>query len=363
MALILVCPTAFKGTLSAAAAADAMATGVRQAGGHQIDRIPLSDGGNGLLDSVGAALGARRFSARVSGPLGDRLDAAWIAAGSLHVVETAEANGLHLVTPGRRDVLRASTYGVGELLRAAAADLDDARLVVGLGGSATVDAGAGMARALGWRLLDGAGRPIQPGGAGLGSLATIESPDKPPIPRPTVLADVTNPLLGPEGAAPVFAPQKGATPRDVDQLARGLERWARIVERDLGRDVAGIEGAGAAGGLGAAFAALLDAPPVPGAAWVLDAVGFDDRLARADAVVTGEGAWDDQSGMGKVVGEVLKRADAAGVPALLVAGSIEGDLPGSVAGKPGGGRTLDERDLARLTCDGLRGLLARRGTP
>lgn len=362
--MILVCPTAFKGTLPATAVAEALAEGAREAGLTTIETLPLSDGGNGLLDAVQSALGGRRLEVRVSGPLGEPVRAAWLDTGALRVVETAEANGLHHVPSDRRDPLRTSTFGVGELLRAAeGAPGHPAPLVVGLGGSATVDAGAGMARALGWRLLDARGEPIVAGGMGLETLAAIEPPDEPQVRPPLVLADVTNPLLGPAGAAPVYAPQKGASPREVERLARGLERWARVVERDLGRDVAMIEAGGAAGGLGAAFAALLDAPPVRGAPWVLDAAGFDARLARADVVVTGEGAWDAQSSMGKVVGEVVERARAKGVPVLLVAGSIAGDLPPGVVGLAGGARSVDEAGLARLTRDGLRALLRHRGDP
>ena len=371
---ILVCPTAFKGTLSAIEVADAMAAGARAVDGVSADDVmvlPLSDGGNGLLDALGAAAGGETRTARVPGPDGRPVRARYLVQDDRVVVETAEACGLHLVPPGRRDPLLTTTIGVGALLLEAAAALPhrDAGLVIGLGGSATVDAGAGMAAALGWTFLDDEGEPIVPCGSGLLRLRHVLPPVRRPLPsRLRVLADVTNPLLGPLGAARVYGPQKGASPRDVSVLERALARWVEVIERQraegsspnratpspnraetpspdraedrAGSDAAGepgptrtsaglgaLEGGGAAGGLGAAFAALLDAPPERGAAWVLDALGFDARLATARAVVTGEGEWDAQSSMGKVTGEVAARARAAGVPVLVVAGRVSAPLP------------------------------------
>jgi glycerate 2-kinase len=369
--MILLCPTAFKGTLSAAEATAAMARGAeRVVGAGRTRRIPLSDGGNGLLDALAAARPGSWRSTEVSGPAGRPVLARYLEQGTDGVVETAEACGLHLVAPAERDPLRTTTRGVGELLLAAAgggrgscgATLAADRLVVGLGGSATVDAGGGMASALGWRLLDDQGAPVAAGGAGLLRLAAIEPPATPPLLPPlVVLADVTNPLLGSDGAAAVYAPQKGASPADVDRLEEGLARWAELVLRDLGRRVAGLPGAGAAGGLGAAFAAYLDAPPRPGSTWVLDAVGFDGALSEAEVVVTGEGGWDVQSSMGKVTGEVVERARDAGVPVLLVAGSIRGQLPRGVEAATGGGALLDGPAIARLVAERLPALLGSRG--
>jgi glycerate 2-kinase len=378
--MILVAPAPFKGTLSASEVAAAMMTGAAaaQAAGaapgqeSEIRRMPLSDGGSGLLDALSAARAGVTAATPVTGPMGDAVTASYLVQGVDAVVETAEACGLHLVPPHRRDPIHATTRGVGELLLAAAgsgggacgARLAAERLVVGLGGSATVDAGAGMATALGWRLLDAAGRAIPPGGAGLLDLAAIEPPAVPPLLPPVlVLADVDNPLLGPNGAAAVYAPQKGAGPSDVALLEEGLARWSELVLRDVGRRVADLSGAGAAGGLGAAFAAYLDAPPGPGSGWVLEAVGFDDLLARATVVITGEGSWDRQSSMGKITGEVVRRAREAGVPVLLVAGRIEGELPRGVGGATGGGATLDAAAIAGLVRDGLGALLQHRRDP
>jgi glycerate 2-kinase len=371
--MILVCPTAFKGTLSPREAATALAAGARAvAGTLAVREVPLSDGGNGLLDAMQGLVGGAFRTVAVKGPLGDTVEARYLVQGIDAVVEAAEACGLHLVPASRRDPMRATTAGVGELLQAAAgaagaacgAPLAAERLAVGLGGSATVDAGSGMAAVLGWRLLDPAGAPIPPGGQGLEKLAAIVPPERPPaLPSVVVLADVTNPLLGPTGAAPVFGPQKGASPEQVERLEAALARWADRVERDLGRRVAELPGAGAAGGLGAAFAAYLGAPPRAGAAWVLDRADFDGLLAAAVAVVTGEGAWDEQSSMGKVTGEVVTRAQAAGVPVLLVAGSVRGTPIRGVEMVSRDGALLDAAELAGLVRERLPALLQGRRVP
>lgn len=362
----LICPTAYKGTLTATEAAVAMAKGARSAAPDLELRLqPLADGGNGLLHALESAAGGRGKGARVAGPLGTSVTTRFLIQDGQAVVETAEACGLHLVPKPLRDPLRASTRGVGELLLAAAAEVPPGgRLVVGLGGSATVDAGAGMAIALGWRLLDDDGAPIPPGGAGLLRLATIEPPSEPPpLPPLIVLADVTNPLLGPMGAARVFGPQKGARPLDVERLERGLEQWARVVTRDLGADVGATPGAGAAGGLGAAFEALLGATPSAGAAWVLNEVGFDDALVGATVVVTGEGSYDAQSSMGKATGEVVRRSRAAGVPVLVVAGRSSAVEQGGVRVVSATGGVLSARDIERHVADSLPALLARPDRP
>lgn len=353
--MILLAPTAFKGTIGAVRAAAAMAEGARRVS-DDVVTLPLSDGGHGLIEALAAARRGSIGMVRVSGPLGEPTDARVLTLNGDALIESADANGLHLVAPDRRDPMVTTSRGVGELIRAAAAG-GPQRLVVGIGGSATVDGGVGMARALGWRLLDEGGSAVLDGGQGLLSLDRIEPPDRPPaLPPITVLRDVGNPLLGPDGAAPVFGPQKGATREDVDHLARGLERLADTLARDLGRDVRDLPGAGAAGGLGAALAAFLDGELVDGASWVLDAVGFDAALARADVVVTGEGAYDAQSAMGKVVGEVIRRARQRDVPVLLVAGSVEGDVPPGVHAVAGGSRALEPADLERMVATELDGL-------
>ena len=339
-----------------------MAAGASDAGASDPRVVPLSDGGNGLLSAMESAAGGKGQGVRVAGPLGTSVTARYLIQESRVVVETAEACGLHLVPTTLRDPAAASTRGVGELLRTAAvAAGEDGTVVVGLGGSATVDAGAGMVTALGWQLLDGDGDEIPSGAGGLLELHAIEPPEEPlEMPELVVLADVWNPLLGERGAVPVYGPQKGATPDDLPVLERALERWVEVVKRDLDKDVAEVPGAGAAGGLGAAFAAFLDAPPRLGAGWILDAAGFDALLEEADVVVTGEGAWDDQSTMGKVTGEVVERARGAGVPVLVVAGSVDGPEPDGAAVVSGDGELLDTDTIRERVAEAMPGLLAQR---
>lgn len=360
--MILISPAPFKGTFTAREVADAMAAGASAAGESDLRIVPLSDGGNGLLSALESTAGGKGHGARVAGPLGTSVTARYLIQDQRVVVETAEACGLHLVPTTLRNPNIASSRGVGELLRTAVAANGDAEsVVVGLGGSATVDAGAGMVRALGWQLLDAQGDEIPSGARGLLELHAIEPPEVPvELPELVVLADVWNPLLGDRGAVPVYAPQKGATPEDVPILERALERWNEVVQRELGKEVAELPGAGAAGGLGAAFAAFLDAPPRLGAGWILKVVGFDALLAEADVVITGEGSWNEQSTMGKVTGEVVERADAEGVPVLVVAGSVGGPMPDAATMASGQGDLLDADAISELVETEMPGLLARR---
>lgn len=361
---VLVCPTAFKESISASDAAAALRAGVLEARPEaDVKVLPLSDGGPGLLDSVAVAAGGREDQLPTTGPLGHPLVARilWTQPAEV-IVEAAEACGLHLAPPAIRDPVRAETIGCGILLRRCR-EAGASRIVLGLGGSATVDGGTGMARALGWRFLDRSGRRLPPGGGALVELHSIVPPQD--LPRGTgtssaafepsvvALADVRSPLLGPDGAARRFAAQKGAGAKEIEQLEYGLTRLADIAARDLGRDVREIPGSGAAGGLGAGCLLFLDAQLVPGAEWVLARVGFDTALASADLLVTGEGAWDATSDLGKITTEVLARAEAAGVPALLVCGRIDGEVPAGV-------RTLSGRDGEWLDTDSMSAMIAHR---
>ncbi|HEX9107168.1 MAG TPA: glycerate kinase, partial [Longimicrobiales bacterium] len=281
--MILVAPTSFKATIGAAQAAAALAAGARDAAvDPELLELPLSDGGPGLLEALAYASLPGATSARnvaVTGPLGDSVQAPLLFRGESAVVESADACGLHLVPRERRNPLLTTTRGVGQLLRAAAALPAVRQIACGLGGSATVDGGAGLASALGFRLLDGAGSDLPDGGGALQRLARIEPPvggtDLPPV---LALCDVESPLLGPDGAAAVFGPQKGATSDGVARLEAGLERLAERIRLDLGLDVAALPGAGAAGGLGAGLVAFAGARLTGGSAWVLDAVGFESAL-------------------------------------------------------------------------------------
>ena len=353
---MIVAPTAFKGTLGPTAVARAMASGVAAAWPDaQVIRRPLSDGGNGLLEAWADQHGGVLEGLDVSGPLGERTPARFLLSDAT-VVESAEACGLHLIPSNRRDPLRASTRGVGELLRVAA-DRDPPQVVLGLGGSATVDGGTGMARALGWSFLDRTGRELDDGGASLVDLVSVRAPSVVPVVGPVVaLADVANPLVGRNGASRVYGPQKGAGPEAVERLDEALSRLADVLEADLGLSLADVPGAGAAGGLGAGAVAFLGAELVPGAKWMIDRMGLRELVSDADVLITGEGRFDAQSGMGKLTGQVLDVACRARLPVLLVCGEVEGQLPVGVVAMDAGGRTLDEVDLERLTEAACRSL-------
>lgn len=323
---IVVAPNSFKGSLSASQAAAAIAQGVRQAlPDAEVVEIPVADGGEGTVDALVSARQGTYREVEVEGPLGDPVRANYglIDEGRTGVVELASASGLTLIPSERRDPRRASTYGFGQLLEAARRQ-GVASIIAGIGGSATNDGGAGMAHALGYRLLDAAGQDLPRGGAALAHLDRIDPSGFDPAWRSVsvmVACDVTNPLTGPGGASYVYGPQKGAGPDAVRELDKALSHLADVIEHDLGRQVADIPGAGAAGGTGAGLVAFLDARLVPGAPLVVDASGFDQALRGAGLVITGEGRVDGQTAFGKAPGEVARRAKAAGIPTLLLAGS------------------------------------------
>jgi len=332
---ILVAPDKFRGTLTARQAAEAIATGwQRTRPGDELDLVPMADGGEGTMQALTQALGGRIVPAPVTGPLGDPVDAAFGLApspdGVLGVIEMATASGLALVPEARRDVLAATTRGTGELM-ALAIDAGADRLVVCIGGSATNDGGAGMAAALGARLLDASGAPLGDGGQALAGLAHIDlTPLHPGLARVSVVGacDVDNPLTGPSGASAVYGPQKGASPDDVAALDRALGHLAAVVQRDLGVDLRDEPGAGAAGGLGFGLLAFCGARLRPGVEVVMDAVGLAQRIAEADLVITGEGSLDEQSLHGKVPAGVLATCELAGVPAAIVCGRATIEVPG-----------------------------------
>ena len=324
---IVVAPDSFKECLPAEAVADAMAGGVRAAApGAEVVCVPMADGGEGTVRALVAATGGKVHVARATGPLGEPVQAelGMLGDGRTAVVEMAAASGLPLVPPDRRDPMAATTYGTGELILAAL-ELGATRLVLGIGGSATVDGGAGMAEALGARFLDDARQPIPRGGGGLALLARIDLAGLDPRLADLacdVACDVDNPLVGPRGAARVYGPQKGATPAMVEALDAGLARLADAVERDLGVAVRDVPGAGAAGGLGAGLMAFLGARLRSGVELVIQAVGLEERLRGADLVLVGEGQMDAQSAYGKVPVGVSRLARGLGVPAVAVVGSL-----------------------------------------
>ncbi len=323
---VIIAPQSFKGSADAVAVAAAIAHGVRTVWPDaRCDELPLADGGEGTVRALVQATGGRIRTAHVHDPLGREIEATWGVLGDSKtaVVEMAAASGLTLLRENERDPRATSTRGTGELILEAATSGAD-RIVVGIGGSATNDGGAGMARAFGYRFLDRDGRELPEGGAALAQLHHIEGQTDSRLIRPAieVACDVRNPLLGPMGASAVYGPQKGASPEMVAELDRALARYADVIEEFVGRPVRDVPGAGAAGGLGAGLMAFLDARLVSGAELVLNAVDFARRLSGADLVITGEGRIDAQSSYGKLTHAVALAARRAGVPVVAIAGTM-----------------------------------------
>ena len=327
MPKIVIAPQEFKGSLSAIKIARAIEVGVLRAIPHaETVLAPVADGGDGTLQSLVDSSGGRIESAAVTGPLGEALVAEWgaLGDGETAVIEMARSSGLALLDLDDRDPRIATTKGVGELI-AAAFDTGHTRFIIGIGGSATNDGGAGMMQALGASLLDSAGRELGPGGAALAGLDRIDVSNVDPRVRSAgvvVACDVNNPLCGSTGASAVFGPQKGATPEMVAELDAALSHFADIIERDLGADVRDRAGAGAAGGLGAGLMALLNAELKAGVDIVLDAVGLDERLNGADLVITGEGQIDASTVFNKAPVGVARLARQRGIPVFGLAGSL-----------------------------------------
>jgi glycerate 2-kinase len=325
----LVAPLEFKGSLTAAEAAEAMRQGLERAGpGNEVEVLPLADGGPGTAEALVAALGGTWHTLPVHDPLGRLVEATYgtWAGGTAGIVEMAQASGLVRLAPGERNARRASSFGTGELIRAAV--LTGVRtLMVGLGGSATNDGGAGLLQALGVRLRDVQGRELPPGGAALRDLARMDLDGALRQMREvelTCVTDVTNPLTGPKGASAVYGPQKGATNADVALLDSALAHFAEVVRRQLGLDVSREPGMGAAGGLGFGLRVVFGARMVRGFEHIAQMVHLDERLAGCDVVLTGEGRLDAQSRQGKGPVALAERARRAGKEVVVFAGSVEG---------------------------------------
>jgi glycerate kinase len=319
---VVAAPNPFKGSLGAPGAAHAIGQGVRDAWPEAVVvEVPVADGGEGTVEALVAARGGELVRVTVRGPLGDPVPATFglIDGRRTAVVELAAASGLPLLPPERLDPRHTSTYGFGQLLAAARAR-GVHRIIAGVGGSATNDAGAGMAQALGFRLLDAEGRDLPPGGLALRHLDRIEDSGVNPGWRTVeveVAVDVTNPLTGAEGASAVYGPQKGASPDMVRDLDAALARFAEVADPRL----ADLPGAGAAGGAAAGLVHFLGARLTRGAPLVVEAAGLGAAIKGAAAVLTGEGRVDRQSAYGKGPVEVARRARESGVPAVLLAGS------------------------------------------
>ncbi|MCX7642652.1 MAG: glycerate kinase [Armatimonadetes bacterium] len=324
---LVIAPDSFKGSASAKEVAQAIADGLKVAfSGAEFDLVPMADGGEGTVEALVAATGGKTIAKRVTGPLGELVDAFFgiLGDGETAAIEMAAAAGLHLVPPEKRNPLVTTTYGVGELIKAAL-DSGCKRVIVGIGGSATNDGGAGMAQALGAKLLDENGNEIGFGGGELGKLARIDISTLDSRLKETeilVACDVTNPLTGPNGASAVYGPQKGATPEMVKLLDENLRHYAEIIRRDLGVEVEHVPGAGAAGGLGAGLMAFCQARLKRGVEIVVQAVGLEERVQKADLVITGEGKIDFQTGFGKVPYGVAQVAKRYNKPVIAIAGQL-----------------------------------------
>lgn len=327
---IVIAPQSFKGSLSAREVSEAIARGIRRVvPDAEIIMVPIADGGEGTVEALVYSTHGQIMSTEVTGPLGQRVTAEWGILGdpTIAVVEMAAASGLTLVPHKELNPLVATTYGTGELILAAL-DAGCQKLIIGIGGSATNDGGAGMAQALGARLLDEMGRELSCGGAELARLNRIDVSgldSRLAGCQVTVACDVTNPLCGEQGASIVYGGQKGATNEMCQQLDRSLANYARIIERDLGINVMDTPCAGAAGGLGAGLVAFLGAKLMSGIEIISEAVGINEYLKEASLVFTGEGRIDAQTLFGKTVAGVAKKAKEFNVPVVAIAGEVVGD--------------------------------------
>ena len=324
---IVIAPDSFKGSIYAPDAAKAMAEGARRVVPQaEIKLVPVADGGDGTLETLVETSGGRIETDEVTGPLGEKIQAQWGAMGDgvTSVIEMARTSGLALVPTDKRDPLNATTYGLGEII-SKALDSGFRRFILGIGGSATNDAGAGMAQALGIRLLDKRGVDIPVGGAALATLAHIDMDHLDPRTQDAqfdVACDVNNPLTGPEGASAVYGPQKGATPKIVEQLDSALEHFASITKRDLGSEIQEVPGSGAAGGLGGGIMAFLNGRLRPGIDIVIDTIDLKRHLVDADLIITGEGSMDFQTVYNKAPIGVAKLAQERGIPVIGISGSL-----------------------------------------
>jgi glycerate kinase len=374
---IVIAPDSFKECATAAEVAEAIAEGVMAAAPEaDFDLVPMADGGEGTTDALVAAMDGGKVEAMVCGPLTDPVVAEFgiLGDGATGVVEMAAASGLALVPEEERDARRTTTYGTGELI-GQVLDYGLRRIIVGIGGSATNDGGAGMAQALGISLRDGAGKELPRGGAALKHLAEIDvSARRPELAETEILVacDVDNPLCGPRGASHVYGPQKGADGKAVKELDAALLHFGEVVEQQLGTAIVNLPGAGAAGGLGGGLVAFLGAQLVPGAGLIADTCGLKDRLEGADLVITGEGCIDSQTAHGKTPVSIAKMAKAHGIPVIALAGKLgenyeavyQHGIDAAFSIAPGPGSLEDalagaKRNLARTAEAAVRAFLAR----
>ncbi|MFP2240185.1 glycerate kinase [Pseudescherichia vulneris] len=327
---IVIAPDSFKESLSAMAVATAIEQGFRQIyPDAQYVKVPMADGGEGTVESMVEASGGQYQHLQVRGPLGLPVQARWglMGDGETAIIEMASASGLHHVPMAQRNPLITTSYGTGELIQAAL-ERGVKRIILGIGGSATNDGGAGMMQALGARLTDAQGQELAPGGEALSTLTSIDlSACHPKLGDVTltVACDVNNPLCGPQGASAIFGPQKGATPERVDILDAALAQWGALIEQQTGREVLNAPGAGAAGGMGSALLGLLNAELRAGVEIVVETLKLEQAVQDADLVITGEGRLDSQSIFGKTPIGVARVAKLHGKPVIALAGGLKND--------------------------------------
>ena len=325
---IVVASDSFKGSLTSMQVADAVERAVAQvAPSCEVVKVDVADGGEGTMDALRQTLGGQKLYIEVSDPLGRPIKAPYVILedGITAVVEMATASGLPLLVPGERNPLKTSTYGTGQLI-ADALDKGCRKFLVGIGGSATNDAGMGMLEALGYRFLDAQGNALHGCGEALERVVSIDASYANPALAESefiVACDVDSPLYGPKGAAYVFSPQKGADPQMVERLDQGLANFAQAVKRYNDKDISEIPGAGAAGGLGGGFVGFLNAFLERGVEMVLDAIDFDNLIQGAELVITGEGKVDFQTLTGKTPFGVAKRAHRQNIPVIAIGGGVQ----------------------------------------
>lgn len=328
---IVVAPDSFKENLTAKEVAEIIEEGIKRVFPQaKVIRIPLADGGEGTVEAMVEARGGKIVLQKVTSPLGEKIKGRFgiLDDGFTGIVEMAQASGFSLVPRPQRNPLLTTTYGTGELIKAAL-DRGCQRIIVGVGGSATVDGGAGMAQALGAKLLNRPGKQIAFGGGNLGEIVSIDMSSFDSRVKNTkvlVASDVDNPLCGPKGAASVYGPQKGATPEMVKILEKNLAHFAMMIKKYLNKEVKDIPGAGAAGGLGAGLIAFLGAEPRSGIKLMIEASRLEERIKGADLVISGEGRIDEQTAYGKAPIGVAEIAEREKVPVIIMGGEIRGDV-------------------------------------
>ena len=324
---VLIAMDSFKGSLSSIESSTAIAAGIKEVYPHaDIEMLSLADGGEGTVEALVNATGGTLAAIPVTGPLYKEVEAIYgiLGNGQTAVIEIAAACGLPLIADEQRNPLFTTTYGVGELI-IDAFEKGCRDFIIGLGGSATSDGGIGMLQALGFRFLDSENKEVGRGGQALNDIRRIDDSNVHPAVKKAkfkVACDVTNPLFGEQGAAYVFGPQKGASPEMVAELDRGLRNFADVAAKELNRDIHSIEGAGAAGGLGAAFLGFLQADLNSGIDLILESIGMQERIRGADIVLTGEGKLDGQTSMGKTALGVARMAKSQDIPVIALAGSV-----------------------------------------